>query len=303
MGFLYHADSNSFTGDSHNEFELGQVMWHVTNQCNLDCAICFTKKMRKNVNLFLKKDDIPNYIYILKQLGVQKIDISGGEPLLYPYLRDLVNACAQNNIFITVTTSGVGLTENVEWLVHQQHLFSRIILSIDGNEALHNRLRGSEKAFSTCIGVIEKLKKNNCKTIRINTVVTVPLLDELERNALCNCIKRISPREWCLIQPYSINKTNKCDSLAIPDAVFESFVNKCDADFLQSNIVIEKRANSDYKSYWAIYCDGFLYYSENRSNYNIKIKLTYENVNKIKRCVFRHPQTYIALSDKGISEK
>ena len=53
-----------------------------------------------------------------------------------------------------------------------------------------------------------KTLKNNCKTIRINTVVTVPLLDELERNTLCNFIKRISSN----IMPLYLYK-NLCDKL------------------------------------------------------------------------------------------
>ena len=57
---------------------------------------------------------------------VQKIDISGGEPLLYKLLPFLVCKCREYGFYVTITTRGIGIPENYDWLVNNWKLFSRM---------------------------------------------------------------------------------------------------------------------------------------------------------------------------------
>ena len=107
MDYLYNPVTNSFEGTTQNTVSLGQVMWHITNKCSLNCSMCFTRKMRCD-DKEVSRHDVPMYVSLLKKLGVQKIDLSGGEPLLYKHLPFLVRECAAQSISATITTSGVG---------------------------------------------------------------------------------------------------------------------------------------------------------------------------------------------------
>ena len=291
----YNPVTNTFSGTTLNPPKLGQVMWHITNQCNLNCSICFTKKMRMSTEQMLEKKDIQNYVKMLGELGVEKVDLSGGEPLLYPYLQELVSTCADNSIFTTITTSGFGTDSNINWLVENGHRFSRIIISLDGSKQLHNSLRGSTKAFDAFLRIYRDLERRQASCIRINTVVTQALLQKSERTSLANLIGELKPLEWCLVQPYPINKTDQFDAMKVSDEDFRTFVNACKAEPLLSDLHIECRSNADYGAYWSIFCDGFLYYSSNQESYDIKIEFTQKNLEKIKNYVMRHPQTYISL--------
>lgn len=293
--YYYDPVTNSFSGATLSLPNLGQVMWHITNQCNLNCSICFTRKMRTSPEQMLEEKDIQNYVKLLRELGVEKVDLSGGEPLLYPYLQELVSTCVDNNIFTTITTSGVGTDSNVNWLAQNGQLFSRVILSLDGSKQLHNSLRGSTKAFDAFLRLYKGLEQRKNSCIRINTVVTQALLKKNERALLVNCVGELKPFEWCLVQPYPINKTDQFDAMKVSDEVFWGFVNACKAEPTLSNLHIECRSNADYGAYWSIFCDGFLYYSSDQENYDIKIKFTQENIEKIKDYVLHHPQTYISL--------
>lgn len=108
MDCIYNPIQNTFEGTLQNIASLGQVMWHVTSKCQLNCAMCFTQKMRKNGKEVTAKDIRLN-VSLLRKIGVQKIDISGGEPLMYEELPFLVEECTSNSIAVTITTSGVGL--------------------------------------------------------------------------------------------------------------------------------------------------------------------------------------------------
>lgn len=292
MNQLYDATTNSFVGKTQNMNELGQVMWHITNHCMLNCALCFTKKMRRDTAL-LQKEKIPEYIMLLKELGVKKVDVSGGEPLLYPHLPLLVTLCTQEGIAVTVTTSGLGQKENIDWILQNWSLFSRIILSLDGGEKLHNSLRGSEKAFEAFWTFQQQLKKAGCNNMRINTIVSKPLLEVKERESICELVADSEVLEWCLIEPYPINKTEKFDRLTVENRDFCDFVAQCKATPLLSNVNIVQRTNSDYEAYWSLFCDGYLYYSNNREYYDVQIKLTATNLEEIIREVMKHPQKYI----------
>ena len=97
MDYLYNPVTNSFEGTTQNTVSLGQVMWHITNKCSLNCSMCFTRKMRCD-DKEVSRHDVPMYVSLLKKLGVQKIDLSGGEPLLYKHLPFLVRECAAQSI-------------------------------------------------------------------------------------------------------------------------------------------------------------------------------------------------------------
>lgn len=289
MGLSYDSKTNSFFGETQNIPVLGQVMWHITNKCLLNCSMCFTKKMRLARDV-LNKHDIPKYIYLLQNLGVKKIDLSGGEPLLFDDLSYLVELCVENGIAVTITTSGAGKQNNIEWLCNNWCLFSRIIVSLDGTKEIHNLLRGSESAFTYFYDFYIKLKETGCNIIRINTVVNSLLINEKTIEQFSQQIKDYSPQEWCLIEPYPLNKCKDFDRYTISHQQFIDFVAMC---MKQNKIHIINRMNIDYAAYWSLYCDGYLYYSHNKEFFDCKVKLDKSNLEELRMNIKNNTQTYI----------
>ena len=75
MKVSYNPGTNTFE-PSRKDSLLPQIMWHITDHCHLNFKTCFTKERklrgpRKNCAQMLQ--NLP----MLKQLGVQKIDLSG----------------------------------------------------------------------------------------------------------------------------------------------------------------------------------------------------------------------------------
>ena len=124
------------------------------------------------------------YIQRFQKFHVQKIDISGGEPLQYLYLKKVCTGLYENNIYMTLTTRGVGSEDNLQWLLENGHMFSRIIISLDaGERELQQLLAGSQEVERT-MPLIEELSKRYPDILRINTVVTKYLLqkEHIENN-------------------------------------------------------------------------------------------------------------------------
>lgn len=294
MAYTYDSNTNSFSGTSQNIKLLGQVMWHITDKCLLNCAICFTKGMRIH-HTEVPFEDIQSCVLLLKKLGVQKIDISGGEPLLYAHLPFLVEQCVLQSIAVTITTSGMGSIENAEWVAKHHHLFSRVIVSLDGPKDVHNKLRGSDHAYWGVDRFCSLLHRYKAPNVRINTVLTKECIALTVCDELCKLICTICPREWCLIEPFPINKTDAFASLTVEKSEYEEFYARSILLIKESKIQIIRRVNVDYGSYWALYPDGYLYYSHDNNNYDTKILLSEDYFHEITNSVKKTRQTYIKI--------
>ncbi len=88
----------------------------LTDKCNLRCVYCMPEdKVYENnlINDTLSFNDYKFIINGLSQVGIKKIKFTGGEPLLYPHLIELIKyAHYECNIDdISITTNGIGLNE------------------------------------------------------------------------------------------------------------------------------------------------------------------------------------------------
>ena len=200
MFYWYDNVSNSFFfKDEINSSYIPQIVWVITDKCNYKCPFCFQPKTGTEICL----EQLDMYIEIFKKLGIQKIDISGGEPLYFNSLVKVIETLKTNLFHVTISTNGSGLSSNRNWIVSNANIFSRIIISLNGcNEKQNNFLCGVESAYNSFLSFIELLKENRCENIRINTVISTLYLNNDNLYSIINVIKNILPYEWCLIQPH-----------------------------------------------------------------------------------------------------
>ena len=88
----------------------------LTDKCNLRCVYCMPEDNVYENNLINDTLSFNDYKFIingLSQVGIKKIKFTGGEPLLYPHLIELIKyAHYECNIDdISITTNGIGLNE------------------------------------------------------------------------------------------------------------------------------------------------------------------------------------------------
>ena len=96
------------------------LRFSITDRCNLRCKYCMGDKDI----VFLPKDEllsveeVGRVTKIFSDLGIKKIRITGGEPLVRRNFRDIVETI--NNIEtieeINITTNGIRLSEELEFL-------------------------------------------------------------------------------------------------------------------------------------------------------------------------------------------
>jgi Fe-coproporphyrin III synthase len=119
------------------------LILNVHSRCNCRCVMCDIWK-RESSDQF-RTQDMERHRASLKNLGVGQVVLTGGEPLLHNDLAALCNFFREQNIHLTLLTTGLLLHKRAEEVAA---LFDDIIISLDGPQNIHDAIRRVNGAFS-----------------------------------------------------------------------------------------------------------------------------------------------------------
>ncbi len=152
----------------------------LTYRCNLRCKICFEFGENPKDKIKNNREDENISIDLLKKIINQvsyfkpTFYLSGGEPLIYPKIIELLKYLQDKKLYCLINTNGVLLKKCAEDLVKFE--VDKIVVSIDGPEEVHDLNRG--KNFKQIIEGIEFLKNvkkrenSHFPFIRVNSLIT-----------------------------------------------------------------------------------------------------------------------------------
>ncbi|BDC35830.1 MAG: GTP 3',8-cyclase MoaA [Candidatus Methanoliparum thermophilum] len=141
----------------------------ITKRCNLNCIYCHMDgQLAGGEELSL--DEIKRICNIFPRLGVKKIRISGGEPLVRKDCVDII-AGLKNFDEISMTTNGVFLADKAEDL--KQAGLKRVNISIDSlKDDLYSRITGGDRKTLLYVkDSLEKAVEIGLTPVKINMVV------------------------------------------------------------------------------------------------------------------------------------
>jgi MoaA/NifB/PqqE/SkfB family radical SAM enzyme len=199
------------------------AVYYVTLQCNLNCAYCEDFGSRRN-HLVTQNPTLEDAKRILKVIrsGVDRLWLTGGEPLMVPHLMDLL-AYARNDLkfrAISLITNGTLLSQNIKLLPH----LDRLIISLDSVDPQALDTVSVPDAYAkTVIGSAREaaaLQRQYKYTLLLNAVITPNTLagmDELlafcsEYNALLS------------FSPQSVNNMPSYELITSPE--YRAFIEK-----------------------------------------------------------------------------
>ena len=141
------------------------LQWHITHKCNLRCKHCYQDDYKNELSYENLKYFFTQFLDFLNEKKFYgHINFTGGEPFLSPYLFDLLDLCQENNISFGILTNGTLLDDNLcDKLSHYSKL-SFIQVSIDGDEKIHDEIRGKGN-YKLSFENLKKLRKRKIKTM------------------------------------------------------------------------------------------------------------------------------------------
>lgn len=157
----------------------------VTDRCNFRCVYCMPKEVFGPDYAFLSKDELLSFDEVERvaracvELGVQKVRLTGGEPMLRPKLPELIGRLASlpGVDDLTMTTNGTLLIDRAEQL--REAGLNRVSVSLDALEdGVFQAMNDVGAKASPVLEGIEAAAEAGLEPVKVNMVVERGLNDD-----------------------------------------------------------------------------------------------------------------------------
>jgi len=138
----------------HRITQLPVLVLHAHTSCNCRCVMCDIWKAADSRSL--RPADLEPHLESIRRLGVRWVVFSGGEPLLNREWPQLCSMLRQEQIRLTLLTTGLLLGKHAAEVAES---FDDIIVSLDGPERIHNAIRRVDKAFVLLQSGVDAIRK------------------------------------------------------------------------------------------------------------------------------------------------
>ncbi len=191
------------------------AVWEVTLACDLACRHCGSRAGSARPDELTTAECL-NLVDQMADLGVKEVTLIGGEAYLRDDWTEIVRAIRARGMQSTMTTGGRGLTSARAQAAADAGLQS-VSVSVDGLEAVHDRLRGVKGSHAAAFVALRNLRDAGLK-VSVNTQInrlSMPELFELLEQIIAEGIHswqiqltvpmgRAADEPEVLLQPYDM---------------------------------------------------------------------------------------------------
>lgn len=153
------------------------IAFDITGRCNLRCLHCYNDSGAGKGDM--NAEEIEIAVQKIVRLKPMEICICGGEPLLSPFLFDIIAKLRPNAAKLMMVTNGFFMDEEIAKKLANSGI-DTVQISLDGaNSFQHDSFRGAKGAFDRAVSAIKTLKN-----AKIQTVAVAMILNKLNCNSL-----------------------------------------------------------------------------------------------------------------------
>jgi len=192
------------------------VVWELTLACNLKCGHCGSRAGRRRPSELTTEEALA-VVDSMAALGTRELTVIGGEAYLRRDWTEIIARATGHGIYVGLQTGGRALTP-ARLQAGIDAGLKQIGVSVDGLEALHDRLRGVNGSGRAASDVLHRARAGGVRTsvntnIGPETIAQLPaLLDVLAKAGISNWLAMITVAmgnavdhpEW-LLQPYQMD--------------------------------------------------------------------------------------------------
>lgn len=192
---------------------------HLTGACNYRCEHCFDRCL---THRFLKPEEWMPVINYLKEIGIEKINFAGGEPTLYPYLKELSIIIKRMGFRTSIVSNGSMMTN--PWFEEMEGLIDWVGLSIDSpdesDEIAIGRHANGSNHLNNVVRVAE-IARNRGMKVKLNITVVRRSFDKDFRSF----IRKVNPDRVKAFRALTLKNANDDvpDTWSITDEQFACF--------------------------------------------------------------------------------
>lgn len=179
------------------------VNYHLWQPCNMRCTFCYATFLDVKQSILpkghLPREQALEIVRRIAEAGAAKLTFAGGEPMLCPWLSDLIIEAKRLGLVTTMVTNGTRLSAS--WLERVAGNLDWVALSVDSvnpevNVRLGRRVTGQDAPdLEWYLGRGGMLQDHDIK-LKINTVVAY----ENREEDLSPLILGLRPQRWKILQ-------------------------------------------------------------------------------------------------------
>ena len=162
------ADDPKTSPHDHIVRRMPLIILHVHSDCNCRCTMCDIWKTRDHREVPLER--VCGWLPELQALGVERVVLTGGEPLMHSRFPELMRSLHESGLAITVLSTGLLVRRHAEALARD---CDELIVSLDGPAHLHNAIRNVPRAFERLAEGVRALRIRGGARPRITARCTV----------------------------------------------------------------------------------------------------------------------------------
>ena len=162
----------------------------LTDKCNLRCLYCMPLDLPESflaTRSMMSVDEIITIAKVFVDLGVTKIRLTGGEPLVRKEVREIISRLSKFSIQLALTTNAVLVDEFIDLFVETG--LRSVNVSLDSLDATTFEILSQRKHFSKVVDNIQLLLDRGFH-VKLNMVVLkevnhleIPAFIEMTKNA------------------------------------------------------------------------------------------------------------------------
>jgi len=216
-----------------------EIDLYITNKCNLRCPFC-SVEVNKEMDCELTLNEIKTFIGSAKEMGLEELHLTGGEPLLRKDVCEIVKYAVDKQLNVRLITNGTLMTLSLFDELYNAGLRS-IMFSLDGLLKYNDSIR-SRGSFSKTIRAIKICLEKSDMIIRANSVAWVDNMQDIKELLLVLNELKIDTYSVFLGSPLGHGR-GYMDKVINP-LTWQSFIDelkdivRCNG--IKTNVVIEK---------------------------------------------------------------
>ncbi|MEO7094206.1 MAG: radical SAM protein, partial [Polyangiales bacterium] len=152
------------------------AVWEITLRCDLACRHCGSRAGHDRPDELTTAECL-DFVDQMADLGIKEVTLIGGEAYLREDWLDIVRAIRRRGMTVSTTSGGRGLTRERIAEAKEAGLNGASI-SIDGDEIVHDRLRGVQGSYRSAVDAMRFLREAGMR-VACNTQInrlSMPLL-------------------------------------------------------------------------------------------------------------------------------
>lgn len=224
----------------------------LTKRCPLSCIYCYADAESAESGLEMDRSRLTALLDEIVDLGIIRVQLTGGEPTSYKYFPDVIEFLTRAKIYSVVITNGMNSdNKTLAALSKLSNHHGRIQVSLDGPEAVHNKYRKNNTSYSKAI---EMIKWAISKGIEVDVASTLVSQSPEQLREVCRLLKSLGVHTYrigFLINQGRGSKLSKTDiKLILPELLAVKDSEQTDS----FRIAIDEEQDEKLKSVRKNYC-------------------------------------------------